>query len=100
MVVKENFKNFCSLQDKDNNFLFQFASDLLDEVYGQTLPSMNGPFFISFCFSTGKAGCTPRCSELHPLLFCLLLIPSLPVAFLDPGIPLRTSASLLSNPPF
>ena len=45
-LVKKIFLNFCSLQDKDN-ILLQFASDLLDEVYGQTLPSMNGPFFIS-----------------------------------------------------
>ena len=52
MVVKENFKNFCSLQDKDKNILFQFASDLLDEVYGQSLLSMNGPFLFLSVFST------------------------------------------------
>lgn len=52
MVVKEIFKNFCSLQDKDKNILFQFASDLLDEVYGQSLLSMNGPFLFLSVFST------------------------------------------------
>lgn len=49
MVVKF-FLNFCSLQDKDKNILLQFASDLLDEVYGQTLLSMNGPFLFLSVF--------------------------------------------------
>lgn len=58
-----------------------------------------GHFYFSLSFAALKAGCTQG-SELHLLLSLLLLMPSFPPAFLDPGIPPHTSASLFSNPPF